>query len=198
MNLGENIINAFSVVCDCHLATNKLMNHLKNDFDADKYVFILRRYFLRYSSTADPYGWCFRSFILPFQRLADGKISSNGCIADAPIYVVDIKFTGYTTPKVLVSRMHYEGVGGWGEIAANDHWGFYQPNAFWCNDFDREYIKEGLFKVKPKTEAIGKKYWNFTGALTKELELVDINGDNCKEMIFGAMEELSCYPFVNE
>lgn len=190
MDVGKNIMNAFQVVHSCHQAVQKLLSRLSNDYDKEKYLLVTPK-FLRYSSDPDFNGWCYRSFILAYQRIDDGKPLPSSYI-NGPIYGVQIRFFDAEVPKLAVSKLYYNQITEWkAKISPNEHWGFNQPFSNDNNEFRIETLDNGIIKTTPVSDKVAAKYWKFERGYAKFINLLDIDGDNYKEIIFGAIEELS-------
>lgn len=193
MTLGENIHNAFAVVFETLQSIEKLMSKCKNELDAEKYHMPEKR-FLRWSSDRSWDGWIYWSFILLFQRKEDGEVMKNGWI-NAPVYAVEINVDSTTcdTPKIYVAQMDFGDISGWQSgCSPSDHYLFY--DAIHGNDWYEEEESEGVVTVKPAPgfeEKASRHFWGFRSLRRMEKELVEINQDNYKMMIFGTIEELA-------
>ena len=146
--------------------------------------------FLRYSSDQYWYGWIYWSFILIYQRNADGKCMENGWI-DAPVYAVEINVDAETCeePKIYIGKFEYKDICSWtpGCSPAN-HYIFYDAMH---NDELFKIESAGDIKVSvPVDEKVSGKYWGLKKVTFKEINLVDINADNYYDEIFGTIESL--------
>ena len=146
--------------------------------------------FLRYSSDQYWEGWVYWSFILLYQRNADGKCPENGWI-DAPVYAVEINVDAETCeePKIYVGKFEYKDICSWtpGCSPAN-HYIFYDAMH---NDELFKIESAGDIKVSvPVDEKVSGKYWGLKKVTFKEINLVDINADNYYDEIFGTIESL--------
>lgn len=189
-DLGKNIHNAFSVVFNTYQSIEKLMCACQSDEVKQKYYLPTEK-FLRYSSDQYWEGWVYWSFILLYQRYADGNCMENGWI-DAPVYAVEINVDAETCeePKIYIGKFEYKDICSWtpGCSPAN-HYIFYDAV------HNGELFKlesEGDIKVSvPVDEKVSGKYWGLKKVTFKEINLVDINADNYYDEIFGTIESLS-------
>ena len=189
-DLGKNIHNAFSVIFNTYQSIEKLMCACQSDEVKQKYYLPTEK-FLRYSSDQYWEGWVYWSFILLYQRYADGNCMENGWI-DAPVYAVEINVDAETCeePKIYIGKFEYKDICSWtlGCSPAN-HYIFYDAV------HNGELFKlesEGDIKVSvPVDEKVSGKYWGLKKVTFKEINLVDINADNYYDEIFGAIESLS-------
>lgn len=188
-DLGKNIHNAFSVVFNTYQSIEKLMCACQSDEVKQKYYLPTEK-FLRYSSDQYWEGWVYWSFILLYQRNADGKCPENGWI-DAPVYAVEINVDAETCeePKIYVGKFEYKDICSWtpGCSPAN-HYIFYDAMH---NDELFKIESAGDIKVSvPVDEKVSGKYWGLKKVTFKEINLVDINADNYYDEIFGTIESL--------
>lgn len=193
MNLGENIHNAFAVVFETLKSIEKLMSKCRAEMDQEQYYMPAER-FMRYSSDLSWEGWIYWSFILLYQRRADGEIMENGWI-DAPIYAVEINVDAETCdePVIYVAKMDFEDIPKWSKgCSPSNHTLFY--NAIHANDlYSEEERADGTVTVRPKEsygEKVAASFWGFQRLVRKEMNLVDVTQHNYKQMIFGTMESL--------
>ena len=137
-DLGKNIHNAFSVVFNTYKSIEKLMLACQSDEVKQNYYLPTEK-FLRYSSDQYWEGWVYWSFILLYQRNADGKCPENGWI-DAPVYAVEINVDAETCeePKIYVGKFEYKDICSWtpGCSPAN-HYIFYDAIESF---FDKSYM----------------------------------------------------------
>ena len=188
-DLGKNIHNAFSVVFNTYQSIEKLMCACQSDEVKQNYYLPTEK-FLRYSSDQYWEGWVYWSFILLYQRNADGKCPENGWI-DAPVYAVEINVDAETCeePKIYVGKFEYKDICSWtpGCSPAN-HYIFYDAMH---NDELFKIESAGDIKVSvPVDEKVSGKYWGLKKVTFKEINLVDINADNYYDEIFGTIESL--------
>ena len=188
-DLGKNIHNAFSVVFYTYQSIEKLMCACQSDEVKQKYYLPTEK-FLRYSSDQYWEGWLYWSFILLYQRYADGNCMENGWI-DAPVYAVEINVDAETCeePKIYVGKFEYKDICSWtpGCSPAN-HYIFYDAMH---NDELFKIESAGDIKVSvPVDEKVSGKYWGLKKVTFKEINLVDINADNYYDEIFGTIESL--------
>ncbi|WP_405722043.1 hypothetical protein [Anaerovibrio slackiae] len=188
-DLGKNIHNAFSVVFNTYKSIEKLMLACQSDEVKQNYYLPTEK-FLRYSSDQYWEGWVYWSFILLYQRNADGKCPENGWI-DAPVYAVEINVDAETCeePKIYVGKFEYKDICSWtpGCSPAN-HYIFYDAMH---NDELFKIESAGDIKVSvPVDEKVSGKYWGLKKVTFKEINLVDINADNYYDEIFGTIESL--------
>lgn len=188
-DLGKNIHNAFSVVFNTYKSIEKLMLACQSDEVKQNYYLPTEK-FLRYSSDQYWEGWVYWSFILLYQRNADGKCPENGWI-DAPVYAVEINVDAETCeePKIYVGKFEYKDICSWtpGCSPAN-HYIFYDAMH---NDELFKIKSAGDIKVSvPVDEKVSGKYWGLKKVTFKEINLVDINADNYYDEIFGTIESL--------
>ena len=188
-DLGKNIHNAFSVVFNTYKSIEKLMLACQSDEVKQKYYLPTEK-FLRYSSDQYWEGWLYWSFILLYQRYADGNCMENGWI-DAPVYAVEINVDAETCeePKIYVGKFEYKDICSWtpGCSPAN-HYIFYDAMH---NDELFKIESAGDIKVSvPVDEKVSGKYWGLKKVTFKEINLVDINADNYYDEIFGTIESL--------
>ena len=188
-DLGKNIHNAFSVVFNTYKSIEKLMLACQSD-EAKQNYYLPTEKFLRYSSDQYWEGWVYWSFILLYQRNADGKCPENGWI-DAPVYAVEINVDAETCeePKIYVGKFEYKDICSWtpGCSPAN-HYIFYDAMH---NDELFKIESAGDIKVSvPVDEKVSGKYWGLKKVTFKEINLVDINADNYYDEIFGTIESL--------
>ena len=189
-DLGKNIHNAFSVVFNTYQSIEKLMCACQSDEVKQKYYLPTEK-FLRYSSDQYWEGWVYWSFILLYQRYADGNCMENGWI-DAPVYAVEINVDAETCeePKIYVGKFEYKDICSWtpGCSPAN-HYIFYDAMH---NDELFKIESAGDIKVSvPVDEKVSEKYWGLKKVIFKEINLVDVNADNYYDKIFGTIESLS-------
>jgi hypothetical protein len=174
MSLNENVTNAFNVVFKTLQNIEKLIDKCKNDMDKDKYYMPTNK-FLRYSSDNHWYGWIYYSFILLYQRKADGEIMKNGWI-NGPIYAVNINLAvdDIKEPMVYIAKMDFCDNTGWEQgCSPSNHDVFY--NAI---NADEEDFKNNLFWGLQKIDKLA-------------INLLDITVQNYKEKIFDSIDELS-------
>ena len=188
-DLGKNIHNAFSVVFNTYKSIEKLMLACQSDEVKQNYYLPTEKV-LRYSSDQYWEGWVYWSFILLYQRNADGKCPENGWI-DAPVYAVEINVDAETCeePKIYVGKFEYKDICSWtpGCSPAN-HYIFYDAMH---NDELFKIESAGDIKVSvPVDEKVSGKYWGLKKVTFKEINLVDINADNYYDEIFGTIESL--------
>ena len=189
-DLGKNIHNAFSVVFNTYQSIEKLMCACQSDEVKQKYYLPTEK-FLRYSSDQYWEGWVYWSFILLYQRYADGNCMENGWI-DAPVYAVEINVDAETCeePKIYVGKFEYKDICSWtpGCSPAN-HYIFYDAMH---NDELFKIESAGDIKVSvPVDEKVSGKYWGLKKVTFKEINLVDINADNYYDEIFGTIESFN-------
>ena len=189
-DLGKNIHNAFSVVFNTYKSIEKLMLACQSDEVKQNYYLPTEK-FLRYSSDQYWEGWVYWSFILLYQRNADGKCPENGWI-DAPVYAVEINVDAETCeePKIYVGKFEYKDICSWtpGCSPAN-HYIFYDAMH---NDELFKIESAGDIKVSvPVDEKVSGKYWGLKKVTFKEINLVDINVDNYYDEIFGTIESFN-------
>ena len=189
-DLGKNIHNAFSVVFNTYQSIEKLMCACQSDEVKQKYYLPTEK-FLRYSSDQYWAGWLYWSFILLYQRYADGNCMENGWI-DAPVYAVEINVDAETCeePKIYIGKYEYKDISSWipGCSHAN-HYIFYDAMH---NDELFKFKSAGNVTVSvPVDEKVSEKYWGLKKVTFKEINLVDVNADNYYDKIFGTIESLS-------
>ena len=189
-DLGKNIHNAFSVVFNTYQSIEKLMCACQSDEVKQKYYLPTEK-FLRYSSDQYWEGWVYWSFILLYQRYADGNCMENGWI-DAPVYAVEINVDAETCeePKIYIGKYEYKDICSWtpGCSPAN-HYIFYDAMH---NDELFKIESAGDIKVSvPVDEKVSGKYWGLKKVTFKEINLVDINADNYYDEIFGTIESFN-------
>ncbi|MCI7613440.1 MAG: hypothetical protein MSS66_10720 [Selenomonadaceae bacterium] len=189
-DLGKNIHNAFSVIFNTYQSIEKLMCACQSDEVKQKYYLPTEK-FLRYSSDQYWEGWVYWSFILLYQRYADGNCMENGWI-DAPVYAVEINVDAEICeePKIYIGKFEYKDICSWtpGCSPAN-HYIFYDAMH---NDELFKIESVGDIKVSvPVDEKVSGKYWGLKKVTFKEINLVGINADNYYDEIFGTIESLS-------
>ena len=170
MTSGENIHNAFSVVFKTLQSIEKLMNKCRAELDETQYYMPAER-FLRYSSDLTWEGWIYWSFILLFQRRADGPVMDNGWIS-GPVYAVEINVDSDTSevPKLYVARMDFDGMDTW---------------SVGCSPSNHTLFYNAIHQEN------GAAFWGLKHVAKKVFNLTDVTQNNYKEMIFGTMERLS-------
>ena len=188
-DLGKNIHNAFSVVFNTYQSIEKLMCACQSNEVKQKYYLPTEK-FLRYSSDQYWEGWVYWSFILLYQRYADGNCMENGWI-DAPVYAVEINVDAETCeePKIYIGKYEYKDICSWipGCSPAN-HYIFYDAMH---NDELFKFKSAGNITVSvPVDEKVSEKYWGLKKVIFKEINLVDVNADNYYDEIFGTIESL--------
>ena len=192
MNLAENISNAFKVVEKTHAAVNKLLDRLKAEYDDEQYK-LLSQKFLRWHSDNNCSGWCYQTFQLAYQRVQNGDAFKNGFL-NGPIYIIEINFWQFDTPKIVVAKMDYGDLSTWNEayVGPSNYWRFAEPLHYYKDMFMREDLHDEIYKIVPRPHYKDKAAndYKFASAYVTTLELVDINGDNYKDEIFGAVEKL--------
>ena len=170
MTVGENIHNAFVVVFKTLQGIEKLIRKCRAELDTKTYYMPEER-FLRHSSDQNWEGWIYWSFILLFQRRADGAIMENGWI-DGPVYAVEINVDSDTcdVPKVYVAKMDFAEMKSWTKG---------------CSP-----ARHTLFYNAIHGETLSS-FWGLRSVEKQERDLTDITQDNYKEIIFGAIEDLA-------
>lgn len=170
MTSGENIHNAFLVVFKTFQNIEKLLNKCRGELDQKRYYMPTER-FMRYRSDLCWEGWIYWSFILLFQRRADGPVLENGWI-DGAVYAVEINVDSETcqVPQVYIAKMDFEGMSRWSEgCSPSNHGLFYQA----------------IHEEEPQP------FWGLTQIQKKNFDLTELRQDNYREIIFGTIEKLS-------
>lgn len=196
MNSGKNINNAFKVVFKTLQSVQELMECCTVNYDDKKYYLPFER-FLRYSSDQSWDGWIYWSFILVFQRKADGDIMKENDWIDAPLYAVEINLDSDTNeeePQIFIAKMEYNDLKTWSKgISPGSHDKLYNP-IHEVKYFDGT-DKENKYRIiTPKVEAIekvNKNFWGFKKAVIKSIPLVQVTEENYLDIIFGSIEELA-------
>lgn len=196
MTLGENIHNAFAVVYRTFQSIEKLMLKCRTELDVDKYYMPTDK-FLRYSSDQSWDGWIYWSFILLFQRKEDGVIMENGWI-NAPIYAVEINVDADTCdePELIISKMDFGDLTEWSAGCSPSHHGIFYDTIHARKLFEEFLLESDFYEVVPNNEykkKVEDSYWGFQRLLKRVYNLVEVNRENYKQIIFGSIEELSSY-----
>ena len=196
MNSGENINNAFKVVFKTLQSVQDLMECCTANYDDRTYHLPIDR-FLRYSSDQSWEGWIYWSFILVFQRKADGDIMKENDWINAPLYAVEINLdsdTNENEPQIFIAKMEYNDLSTWSKgISPSSHDKIYNP-IHKVKFFDSFDLNGKYCMIVPKAEAIekvNKNYWGFKRAVMKSIPLVQITEENYISCIFGSIEELA-------
>ncbi len=194
MTLGENLHNAFDVVFKTMQSIEKLILKMQNELDDQLYYKPTDR-FLRYGSDKDWRGWVNWSFILLYQRRADGEIMGNGWI-NAPVYAVEINVDSdnCAEPMVYIAKFDFGDTSGWASgISPASHNIFYNPmHAQYY--FAQGALSDGTVVITYKEglpEKVRSAFWNLKTVYRKELKLASLDGGNYKAQIFTAIEELA-------
>lgn len=195
MSSGKNIHNAFSVVYETYKSVQKLMSKCQNDIDEKSYYIPADR-FLRYNSDTSWEGWIYWSFILLFQRKADGEVMNNKWI-NAPVYAVEINLDSDTCdePELIVAKFNFGDISGWSKgCSPSSHGIFYYPmhndslyDSFWDGEFEKVYPK------KEYEERVRNSNWGLKNLVIWKCPLIDVKQDNYKDKIFGTIERLNLY-----
>lgn len=197
MNLAENISAAFKVVNQTHKAVSALLDKLKAEYDKEKYL-LLGDKFMRWSSDTNYGGWCYQTFQLAYQRLEDGEKLPNSFI-NGPIYIIEINFWQFATPKIVVAKFYFDGLCQWRPdyIGPAQYYRYAAPLHEEKKDlFSRTDLPDEITEISilpGQEEKVKLKYDGFKVAYATNLELVDINGENYLEQIFGAVEKLHVF-----
>lgn len=170
MTSGENIHNAFSVVFKTFQNIEKLMNQCKRELEQERYYMPTER-FLRYRSDLCWEGWICWSFILLFQRRADGVVMDNGWI-DGSVYAVEINVDSETcqVPLVYIAKMDFEGMSTWSEG---------------CSPSNHSLFYQAIHEEEPQS------FWGLKQIRKKSVELTELRPDNYRDIVFGMIERLS-------
>lgn len=115
MNSGNNINNAFKVVFKTLQSIQELIECITANYDDKKYYLPVDR-FLRYSSDMNWEGWIYWSFIIVFQRKADGDIMQENDWINAPLYAVEINIDSDNNeeePQIFIAKMVYHDLTTW-------------------------------------------------------------------------------------
>ncbi|MCR5101750.1 MAG: hypothetical protein K6B41_10390 [Butyrivibrio sp.] len=194
MTLGENLHNAFDVVFKTMQSIEKLILKLQNEIDDECYYKPTER-FLRYGSEKDYRGWVNWSFILLYQRKADGDIMGNGWI-NAPVYAVEINVDpeNTTEPIIYIARYNFGDTSTWASgVSPASHNIFYNPlHAQYY--FVEKKLDDSTTIIMYKDglpDKVKSAFWNLKYVYRKELKLANINAGNYKAQIFSAIEDLS-------
>lgn len=184
MELETNIVNAFKIVEQCHKSADLLIKALQQDTSRRNTYKLYKNGFLRWNSDNDYKSWCYSSFILLYQK--SGRSMDKNALPS--LYSVQIDFSSYEAPKLIVTKMFYSALPE--NISKSHHDKFYFPAYLYSQSFEFSRLDNGVIISHPKSDRISESYWGLKKAFILSLELVEITADNYKKKIFGAMEEL--------
>lgn len=194
MSSGENIHNAFQIVFKTLQNVEKLISKCKAELDDSRYYMPTER-FMRYNSDTNWEGWIYWSFILLFQRKADGSILENNGWIDAPIYAVEINLDSDTCdePEIIIAKMQFDGIRTWSAGCSSSNHGLFYAAIHGSELYEQEY-DNGIITITAKKgyeEEVANRFWGFKSSRIIIKKLVDVTQKNYKDIIFGSIEELS-------
>lgn len=187
MNLGKNIHNAFEVVNKTYENVNKLMTYCSEmAVEEGEYVLVSPK-FLRWKSDNNYWAWNIRSFILLFQNAEDQELENEW--RQGPIYVMEINLYDpdyYEQPMINIAKFEYKEIAKWNSgCSPASHYIFYNP----LYELNYEQDEEGMYRTEVEAD-YGNRYWGLQNVIVKEIPLVEINGGNAYEKIFGGFNSL--------
>ncbi|MCL2059609.1 MAG: hypothetical protein FWH01_11245 [Oscillospiraceae bacterium] len=189
-NVGENIVNAFSVVYKTYESIQKLISLLLTySREKDDYIACSEK-FLRYKSDQDIYGWAVNDFILVFQN--KNNIELENGFRNGPIYVLEINLGEYDEPQILVARFDYDDMNALPSIISpSNFWEFYNPLYNIDGIMDYFLDDENKFEARVMDETKKARYWGINHIKGFYIPLMSMNADNACELIFGGFDSLA-------
>ncbi len=199
MSYGEKINTALKIVFRTLQSVQELMEYSQTNYDHEKYFMPMDQFLRRNSETNQWSGWLCSSFILIFQRRADGEIMNHNNWINGPLYAVEINLDSFSNekePQIFIGRLDYGDLRMRPKgISPRSHHILYDPmhegTCFHSMNVDDKYTY-----IEPNEDSKGKmkdSYWNFKSALVKSVPLVGITKENYLDTIFGSIEELAAH-----
>ena len=195
MSLGRNIHDAVVVVFETLKSIEKLMTKCRAELDEERFFMPAER-FMRHSSDLSWDGWIYWSFILLFQRKEDGEPMENGWI-NGPVYAVEINIDSDTCdePQLIVAKIDFGDLSDWSKGCSPANHGLFY-NAIHPDDvlYEEKGVLGDITVIGPcqgMEEKVSKTFWGFKELKSVSHDLVIINQNNYKDIIFGTINLLS-------
>lgn len=195
LTTGENIKNAVHVLRKTYESISKMMEQSKAIAEDAGYV-VKSEKFMRWRSDADPAAWLINHFIVVFQNKQDEECAGGNHWRNGPVYAMEISLSedgeDGGLPSLRLSRFDYHAIEKWPEgCSPADFWGFHQPAD---RSFTRQFTRQeadGLLYTEPTGEKAAAAYWGLKKVVTASHPLLDVNGANLRDVVFGTFDKLA-------
>lgn len=192
MSSGENIRNALQVLYKTYDNVQKLIDFTRMVAQEKTDYRLAAPKVLRWRSENETNGWLLSDFILLFQNIMDLDCESENGWKDAPIYAMEICLGDKDwdeLPYIHLSKFEYDDINSWDEgCSPGDYWAFYWPL------YDQQkmsFFDQGDYFIGvPKNEKYSDSYWGLKKVTYCEIDLMAVNSDNLKELIFNRFDLL--------
>lgn len=86
-------------------------------------------------------------------------------------------------PCIYLSKFEYTGINSWSEgCSPANHWVFYWPLR---DEENMDFVQQGDNWIgTPKNEKYSTKHWGLRKVVFYEIDLMEVNSDNLKQIIF--------------
>lgn len=192
MNSGENIRNALQVLYKTYENIQKLIDYTKLVAQEKTDYCPAVPKTLRWRSDNDPDGWLINDFILLFQNNTDSDCESGNGWKNGPVYGMEISLgekDNDILPKIYLSKYVYRDINSWSECCSpSNHWIFNWP--LWDEGSMEFAEQDGYYTCIPKSNGYAERYWGLLKVICCEIDLMSVNSDNVKSMIFDSFDIL--------